>query len=261
MKHVSASIVISAITSAASAQSFNIDIGQPGAAPPDAYAAAGLAGHWLSLPCTQGVNVFNLVNIHGNATNVSMSQVGGTDTLMVNDPDVAGDDATLMDDFLITHTSTENCLFLDQMIPGQYEVLVYARMPAQPTIMSRTHVDQEPGSPYQLVGGPWPGHQQEHISYSRHIATVSANGTLGLHAGVPPGGSFTIGAAMNAVQIRRIVPGDTNNDEVVNTADLLNVINNWGACPTPCPPSCAADLTGDCTVNVADLLTVINHWG
>src|SRR4029453_5739159 len=221
MKLIAALVLVSSIATSALAQSFNIDIGQPGAAPPDTYAAAGLPGHWLALPCTQGITLFNLENIQGNATNVSMSQIGGTDTLLVNDPALTRDDATLMNDFLITHTTTENCLFLSQMIPGQYEVLIYARMPAQPGIMSRTHVDQEPGVPFELVGGVWPGHHQENISYSRHTALVAASGPntgkLGLHSGVPPGGNFTIGAAMNAVQIRRIVPGDTNFDEVVNT--------------------------------------------
>ena len=57
------------------------------------------------------------------------------------------------------------------------------------------------------------------------------------------------------------IPGDTNGDSVVNIADLLIVINGWGVCESPCPPSCAADLTGDCNVNVNDLLMVINNWG
>jgi predicted outer membrane repeat protein len=60
------------------------------------------------------------------------------------------------------------------------------------------------------------------------------------------------------------IPGDTNGDSVVNVADLLIVINGWGACPQPCPPSlpkCPADTNEDCLVNVLDLLTVINNWG
>jgi hypothetical protein len=51
-------------------------------------------------------------------------------------------------------------------------------------------------------------------------------------------------------------------DGLVNTADLLLVINSWGACP-----GCPADIApagppqGDDLVNTADLLTVINNWG
>ena len=48
---------------------------------------------------------------------------------------------------------------------------------------------------------------------------------------------------------------------LVNAADLLAVINGWGACPPPCPPNCSPDVNDDCTVNTADLLAIINAWG
>ena len=51
-------------------------------------------------------------------------------------------------------------------------------------------------------------------------------------------------------------PTDINGDHVVNTSDLLSVINNWGA-----PPVNPADVNGDGSVNTADLLAVINSWG
>jgi hypothetical protein len=47
----------------------------------------------------------------------------------------------------------------------------------------------------------------------------------------------------------------------VNTADLLAVINGWGACPPPCPPYCSSDINHDCVTNSGDLLAVINAWG
>jgi hypothetical protein len=50
-------------------------------------------------------------------------------------------------------------------------------------------------------------------------------------------------------------------DGQVNVQDLLSVITNWGACPNPCPPNCAADINADCNVNVVDLLAVITAWG
>ena len=111
-------VVCAVMASPVFGQSFNIDFGQPGTGPPDTYAAAGLPGHWISTPGTQGVIVFNLVDINGVVTNVRMSQFGGTDTLLVNDHDLSGDDATLMNDFIITHTAIENCLFFNDMQPG-----------------------------------------------------------------------------------------------------------------------------------------------
>ena len=50
-------------------------------------------------------------------------------------------------------------------------------------------------------------------------------------------------------------------DGIVNAADLLMVINHWGACAVPCPPSCSSDINHDCMTNAADLLAVINGWG
>jgi hypothetical protein len=50
-------------------------------------------------------------------------------------------------------------------------------------------------------------------------------------------------------------------DGIVNAADLLMVINNWGPCSLPCPPSCNSDINQDCMTNAADLLAVINAWG
>lgn len=54
------------------------------------------------------------------------------------------------------------------------------------------------------------------------------------------------------------IPGDLNDDGVVNVADLLILINNFGPC-ADCE-DCPADLNDDCTVNVGDLLIVINSW-
>lgn len=57
-------------------------------------------------------------------------------------------------------------------------------------------------------------------------------------------------------------PGDVNADGTVSVADLLGVINGWGACPTPHAVStCPADLDGNATAGVPDLLMVINDWG
>ena len=53
-------------------------------------------------------------------------------------------------------------------------------------------------------------------------------------------------------------PG-SGGDGVVNSADLLMIINNWGPCPDP--NNCPADINKDHVVNSADLLMVINAWG
>ena len=95
--------------------------------------------------------------------------------------------------------------------------------------------------------------------------SIVAWGNFGSNCNTPePNTGYVAIAANNwhAYALKsRVVAGDINGDGAVNVADLLAVINAWGPCPQPCPPSCAADITGDCAVNVSDLLMVINNWG
>ena len=50
--------------------------------------------------------------------------------------------------------------------------------------------------------------------------------------------------------------GDVNGDGIVNVADILIVIIEWGVCS-----GCPSDVNGDGSVNVNDLLIVIANWG
>jgi hypothetical protein len=54
---------------------------------------------------------------------------------------------------------------------------------------------------------------------------------------------------------------DANGDAAVNVDDLIAVILAWGACPSACPPYCAADTNRDCQIDVDDLIAVILGWG
>ena len=243
----------------ASAQSFNIDLGLD-AGPPSTYGAAGLAGEWISVPGTQGVTVTNLTDIDGVPTAARFIQIGGTETLSLTDEAVTGDDAILMNDCLITHSAVENCMFFSEMLPGRYVVLIYARMPDEPRITAITNVDEEIGNPHITVGGPWSGAHVEGVSYSRHVLEVAATGAqagkLGLHSGVPAGGDFGIGAALNGMQIVKLSAGDINADFVVDISDIISVLAAWG----PCAGMCDADTNDDGEVSLADLLAVLASW-
>jgi hypothetical protein len=50
--------------------------------------------------------------------------------------------------------------------------------------------------------------------------------------------------------------GDLNGDQVVNVADVLSLIADWGVCE-----GCASDFNGDGIVAVDDLLVLISAWG
>ena len=141
---------------------------------------------------------------------------------------MSGSDTRLMNDYIVTYQPIENCLLFNGMAPGTYEVIIYARMPAQPTVFSLTNVDEEPGNPHLLVGGVWPGQHEEGISYSVHIAEVTGS-ALWMHSGVPPEGNLADGAALNGVQIRKIeqVVGDLDGDGLVGITDFLTLLANW----------------------------------
>ena len=241
----------------ATGQSFNIDFGPVGVAPVDSYAAAGQPGHWVSLPGAQGVNYTNLVDVDGNVTAARFTQFGGTQTLTTPDPALSGADARLMNDYLITFTAIENCLFFHDLEPGTYEVIIYARMPVQPTVMSYTNIDQEIGNPHYEVGGVWAGQHEEFVSYSLHYAEVT-NGDLFPHSGVAPGGNLADGAALNGIQLRKLepIPGDIDGDFDVDTADLLALLAAWGPCR-----GCPEDIDGDGSVGTSDLPLLLSNWG
>lgn len=192
-------------TATAGAQSLNLDFGTAGTGPPATYAAAGRAGTWNSIPAAHGTTTSGLVDLSGAATGVSLAQIGGLALLDQNDPAVTGDDALLLDDFLVTYNDgLESCIFLDGLQPGTYAVLVYARMP-DPAVKSYTSVDQEPGFPHHSVGGTWTGAHKELASFSRHLAVVAPSGDLDLHSGIVPGANEALGAALNGMQVIQLV--------------------------------------------------------
>ncbi len=72
-------------------------------------------------------------------------------------------------------------------------------------------------------------------------------------------------AAVDGVQLLALgcqtnPPGDVDGDGIVGILDFLAVLGNWGPCPEPCPPSCAADLDDDCQVGIFEFLLVLGNW-
>lgn len=205
-----ASCALVLMTTTATGQSFNVDVGQPGSQPSANYAAAGRAGVWNSLradhitPFTTGPTAqdVQLVDVNGNLTNVGFHQFGGMDLVSTNDVSVSGADAALLNDYLATHnTSLEDCMYLNGLEDGMYEVITYAWMPNFPGVQQKVRFDFHPGNDF--AGGAWPGGHVEGVTYSREIVTVT-NGLLGWHVGIPSGGATNPGAAFNGFQIRKI---------------------------------------------------------
>lgn len=82
------------------------------------------------------------------------------------------------------------------------------------------------------------------------------------------GGDFTISPAGDSylakwqgcpVDTEPTIPGDLNDDGIVNVFDLLILLENWGVCANA--TDCPADLNDDGVVNVLDLLILLENWG
>jgi hypothetical protein len=188
-------VVVVLAFGSANAQSINVSFGHTSGAPSSSYAAAGASGRWNAVTGVAGPS-FDLVAIDGSATGVSVSQSPTTTVLTTSDPALAGDDAALLNSGLVTD-GAETCLSFHGMQPGTYEVLIYAWLPDQPTVKSRTRQDEAPST--VDVGGAWTGAHVEGVTYARYVVTVDMSGELPAHSGLVPGAPAS---ALNAVQIR-----------------------------------------------------------
>lgn len=235
-------------SAAALGQAINIDFGM-NTPPPATYSGAGLPGVWNSIEgrhtsISNPQFVYNLVDLDGQATGVTLHQYGGTELLVSSDGSVDDEAKDLMNDCLVTHTQNlETCLFIDGLQNGQYEVISYAWMPNRPA--SRAKVRLDFNAILITVGGAWPGGQVHGVTYARHVVQVT-NGFMGTHSGNVAGANLPVGAALNGIQIRPLiegVPGDFNDDGDVTLIDY-DLFEGCMAGPNvgTRPPGCTADV-------------------
>jgi hypothetical protein len=183
-------------------QSVNIRFGAAPTTPSSSYGAAGLPGVWNSFPATGSYVYYPLVGLAGTPIAAQYYQSGSQSILSYNNPLTTGDDERLMDSmYLSNNTPSDGCFWVAGLIPGPYEVTIYAMTPNDPTLMTRTRVDN--GSPGQvMVGGTWPGHHQQGVTYSRFTVTTT-DGTIGFHDGLA---GTPIQSGMNGAQLRFLGP-------------------------------------------------------
>jgi hypothetical protein len=91
---------------------------------------------------------------------------------------------------------------------------------------------------------------------------VSADsGHEGVHEGVQrmtgAAAAMSTGACCRGVQVD--CPADLNGSGVIDGADLLILLSNWGQCSDP--NNCPGDLNDDNVIDGADLLQLLSAWG
>jgi hypothetical protein len=190
-------LLLAGIVTPVHAQSINVDFGS-GSAPAESYAAAGAAGRWNLIGVLQPYVRAPLVDVAGAPTAARIYMYGATQMLQADNPGTSGDDEALMDDMLIgLNDPVDECLWIESLAEDDYEVLIYAMTPDDPSRMCRVRVDDATPGPVN-VGGTWPGAQQRGVTYERFVVHATG-GLIAFHSGLY-GGYFQSG--MNGVQIR-----------------------------------------------------------
>jgi len=77
---------------------------------------------------------------------------------------------------------------------------------------------------------------------------------INIHSSMFPGGEIR-GQIIPALPGGCVILGDLNGDGIVDFADLLILLSDWGPCP-----GCDADLNRDGVVDFADLLILLGEW-
>ncbi|MHC4946703.1 MAG: multiheme c-type cytochrome [Planctomycetota bacterium] len=101
---------------------------------------------------------------------------------------------------------------------------------------------------------------KEYVEFLRDENVTDNNGQAVYDEWVAHGRSAPV--AMDSMEIHLDpvqIPGDATGDGLVDVADLLLVLGEWGPCPAP-PTECPADVDGTGEVDVSDLLMVLGNW-
>ena len=187
-----------ASTSAAFAQSFNIDVHNFYGTPSSALgAAASQSGVWNAAPATAATTP--LVDLAGGATAASLSVSGAAAAFNFDNVGTTGDDQVLMDD--LSDPSPGGATWtISGLAGGNYELITYAWAPDNAVFLSRVTVAGS-SDPAQDVGGAWPGAYALGVTHALHRISVASGGSIASTITVAPGGQF---GSVNGFQLTKL---------------------------------------------------------
>lgn len=250
---------------AAIAQSFNIDLGIGLGVPTSNYgAAAGQTGVWNGIP-NPHPNTIALVDLSGQATNVTLETSGGQDLLLNIPPNgnkTSGNDQRLMDDIWDPGSGMPGGgeVTLRNVLPGPYAVYVYASAPDDISFRSGVRVN---GSAITFIGGNWPSPFAFVAPITHAVYDIDVGPDRTLTVDVEQWVGY---ASVNGFQVVSAAPGctgDLNNDGVTNQSDLGIILTAYLTCPGDPLYNQPAGLLApaDPCVNQADLGVLLAEYG
>jgi glucose/arabinose dehydrogenase len=99
----------------------------------------------------------------------------------------------------------------------------------------------------------------EHTDHTAALNPCTGFSSISSFAEDPDGELYVVSNDGIVWKIAPALPGDADCDGLVDVADLVLVVLNWGPCPSP-PEICPGDLNDDGSVGVTDLVEVIINW-
>jgi len=200
-------LLLAALTSSAAlAQSFNVDLGPNlsffSPEPSSQYAgAAQQPGRWNPFPPTFTPRA--LLDLSGAPTTVTLRRDSVSSFTVFPSVMAPSDDQRLLEDFQITpNLNTLVTWTFDGLANGTYDLFVYATDPTNAALQMTIGVPAS-GAPEQVVGAGWPGAHGLGSTYARFRAQVTA-GQLDFTATVV-GGQLASGV-VNGLQLVEVPP-------------------------------------------------------
>lgn len=206
---------------AASAQSLNVDFGTAFGPPSDEYgAAADQPGVWNSLGGNDDAPQ-PLLDTRGDPSGVTVTPQLPSGPAFFDNPGTSGDDQSLMDDYLDLHSHPQT-FTLSGLRAGAYTVYTYAWAPDDAAYYTFVDVNDKGGVP---IGGEWPGHHQEGVTFARHTVQVGAGEDLVVYTFALLHGS------LNGIQVVQAAgcPADLDRSGSLDLFDFLAFTNLFNA--------------------------------